>query len=129
MFKSFIFIFTFIAFALIAEEETPKFLYKVVSLDAWKQSQNQTNLKLNPKEQKFTRLFKEKQLDRVIHKKWAKQTNYVILKIDTSKISGRLVYEMNRKGTHMQYHLYGGSIPLKAVVETKGAGIPVQKTE
>lgn len=41
----------------------------------------------------------------------------VLLKLETAKLRGRLVYEVNPGGTTKYYHLYEGSIPLEAVVE------------
>lgn len=41
----------------------------------------------------------------------------MVLKIDPSKLIGKLVFEVNPGGTQKYYHLYNGKIPLNAVIE------------
>lgn len=94
----------------------PQFLYKVVSYKAWQES-----LKLNlvvgsDIDRDFIHLAKEDELDHVVQKFWKGQ-DYILLKLSTHRLSGRLVYETNPGGTTKYYHLYEGMIPLEAVVE------------
>lgn len=68
---------------------------------------------------KIFHLPRKDQLDRIIRKYWDKVSEYVVLKIDKKKMAGKLFFEANPGGENKYYHLYGGSIPLKAVVESK----------
>jgi len=67
----------------------------------------------------FIHLSTEDQLERIIKKFWVDVSEYVVLKIETEKLPGKLVLETNPGGTNQYYHLYDGSIPLSAIVETK----------
>lgn len=98
---------------------TPQYLYKVLSIEDWKKSQNMESVKLTDADQDFIHLAREDQLDRIMGKYWDKVPEYVVLKIDTAKLPGKLVFEANPGGENKYYHLYDGSIPLKAVVESK----------
>lgn len=98
---------------------TPQYLYKVLSVEDWKKSQNMKVVKLTDADQDFIHLARENQLDRIVAKYWDKVPEYVVLKIDMTKLPGKLVFEANPGGENKYYHLYDGSIPLKAVVESK----------
>lgn len=95
---------------------TPSFLYKILSSSDWEESQSQTKLQLSPDDDEFIHFSTEDQLSRITQKYWSHVPDYVILKIDVSKLKGRLVYEANPGGTSKYYHLYDGSIPIVAVV-------------
>lgn len=101
------------------EEHTPQYLYKVLSLEDWKKSQTQDFIKLSKDDEPFIHLAKEDQLDRITEKYWSNVPEYAVLKIEADQLPGRLVYEANPGGTNKYYHLYEGSIPLKAVLEAK----------
>lgn len=98
---------------------TPQYLYKILSIEDWKKSQGMESLKLTNADQDFIHLAKEDQLDKIAGKYWDIVPEYVILKIDTAKLPGKLVFEANPGGENKYYHLYGGSIPLNAVVDSK----------
>ena len=108
----------------MAEETTPKYLYKVLSIEDWKTSQSLSSVQLPPADNDFIHFSKEDQLDRIISKYWAGIPEYVILKIDTTKLPGKMVFEVNVGGITKYYHLYSGSIPLDAVVEAKVVTAP-----
>jgi uncharacterized protein (DUF952 family) len=95
----------------------PSFLYKVLTSEDWKKSQSQNSVILSKDDQDFIHLATEEQLPRITGKYWSKVPEYVVLKLDTNQLSGRLVYEVNPGGENKYYHLYQGSIPLKAVLE------------
>ncbi len=97
--------------------QTPQYLYKVLSLDAWEASGEQ--LILSKDDDAFIHFSRDDQLERITEKYWADVPAYVILKIDTHLLPGRMVYEANPGGTNKYYHLYDGSIPRQAVVEAK----------
>lgn len=98
---------------------TPQYLYKVLSVEDWKKSQSMEVVKLTDADQDFIHLARDDQLDRIVRKYWDKAPEYIVLKIDTTKLPGKLVFEANPGGENKYYHLYGGSIPLKAVIESK----------
>lgn len=98
---------------------TPQYLYKVLSVEDWQKSQDMESVKLTDADQDFIHLSREDQLDRIVGKYWDKVPEYVLLKIDTKKLPGKLVFEVNPGGENKYYHLYDGSIPLQAVVESK----------
>lgn len=96
----------------------PAYLYKVMSEEHWQASQEQKKLVPSAIDTEFFHLATEEQLAHVVQKFWANM-DHIILKLDTKKIVGRLVYEANPGGTTKYYHLYNGTIPLDAVLEVK----------
>jgi uncharacterized protein (DUF952 family) len=98
-------------------KERPTYLYKVLSMDDWAKSSETVHL--SSMDADFIHLSTEDQLDKIIEKYWAGVSGYVVLKIETAKLSGKLVLEANPGGTNKYYHLYNGSIPLNAIVESK----------
>jgi len=96
--------------------EQPEYLYKVVSVGAWEESVKTSEVVLSSADKDFIHLAKEDQLSHVTEKFW-KGKDYIVLKLATQKLMGRLVYETNPGGETKYYHLYEGSIPLSAVVE------------
>lgn len=95
----------------------PTFLYKVLSVEDWAKSQKTVHLAAMDAE--FIHFATEDQLPGIIAKYWADVPHYVVLKVETSKLSGDLVFEANPGGTNRYYHLYNGSIPLSSIVEVK----------
>lgn len=95
---------------------TPDYLYKVLSKTAWEESQQGKSLSLNADDTSFIHLSTGAQLPRITDK-FFKGIDYVILKVETKKMQGRLVFETNPGGENKYYHLYDGVIPLEAVVE------------
>jgi|SRR5579872_1775456 len=98
-------------------EKGPTYLYKVLSMDDWAKSCETVHL--SSKDADFIHLSTEDQLDRIIEKYWAGASEYIVLKIETAKLSGNLILEANPGGTNKYYHLYNGSIPLTAIIESK----------
>lgn len=105
--------------ALSADADHPKYLFKVLSDENWKASQGMESLKLSNEDQEFIHLATEDQLGRIVQKYWADVAQFIVLKINAEKLSGRLVYEANPGGSNKYYHLYNGSIPLSSIVESK----------
>lgn len=104
---------------VVQQETTPQYLYKVLSLENWKQSQSAKSLVLSADDQAFIHFSREDQLERITSKYWSSVPEYMILKIHTAKLQGELVFEANPGGTSKYYHLYKGSIPLEAIAESK----------
>lgn len=100
-------------------EETPEYLYKILSLTDWEKSQSQVFIVMPDEDKHFIHLSKEDQLNRIIKKYWSHVPHFVILKVKTNQLPGELVYETNPGGANKYYHLYEGSVPLKAVIEVK----------
>lgn len=98
---------------------TPPFLYKILSIDDWTSSQSLKSVRLPAADRDFIHLSTEDQLERIISKYWNDQPEFIVLKLDTSKLPGKLVFEANPGGTSKYYHLYNGSVSLDAVVESK----------
>jgi len=98
-------------------QERPNYLYKVLSMDDWAKS-SETVL-LSSMDADFIHLSTKDQLDKIVEKYWAGASEYVVLKIEAAKLSGELVLEANPGGTNKYYHLYNGSIPLSAIMESK----------
>jgi len=97
----------------------PPYLYKVLSVEDWKESENRSSVKLSPADKKFIHLSTAEQLDKIIAKFWSGNKEFIVLKLNTSRLPGELRYEANPGGTNKYYHLYQGSIPLDAVEESK----------
>lgn len=97
----------------------PPYLYKIISLSNWQASQMDHVVMLTADDAAFIHLATAEQLDRIIQKYWAGAPQYVILKLSTAKLKGKLIYEVNPGGENKYYHLYQGFIPLEAVEEAK----------
>lgn len=98
------------------ENHTPKYLYKIVSPEEWQKSKNQRVVETSSLDENFIHLATEEQLPQIAQKFW-KNKDYVILKLDTKKLVGSLVYEANPGGKTLYYHLYEGTIPFDSVVD------------
>lgn len=100
-------------------EERPSYLYKILTVENWNESQNKNAVLLPKEDAGFIHFSTEDQLERILAKYWSHQREYVILKIQTDQLPGRLAFEANPGGTSKYYHLYEGSIPLQAIVESR----------
>ena len=100
-------------------ENPPRYLYKIISLKNWQASQEAGEVILSSEDTELIHLSREDQLERILHKYWSNEPEYFILKLETAKLSGKLVFEANPGGINKYYHLYEGSIPLTSVVEAK----------
>lgn len=94
--------------------QTPKYLYKILSIESWNDSCCKEHLKLSQMDEEFIHLAKVDQALAVAEKFW-KGKDYMLLRIETSMLDGDLVYENNPGRATKYYHLYNGSIPTKAV--------------
>lgn len=104
---------------IVQQEITPEYLYKVLSVENWKQSQSAKTLALSADDQAFIHFSREDQLERITSKYWSSVPEYIILKIKTVKLPGKLIFEANPGGTSKYYHLFEGSIPFEAIAESK----------
>lgn len=95
----------------------PEFLYKIITINDWTLSQSQGNVILPPEDDQFIHFSTKEQLSNMINKYWWDQGNFYVLKIRAYQLPGKMVKEANPGGTTEYYHLYGGRIPLTAVVE------------
>lgn len=94
----------------------PEYLYKIVSPEEWKESQIQNQIVPSSMDRDFIHLSTETQLAPIAQKYW-KNMDYIILKLASKKLTGRMAYEANPGGINLYYHLYEGRIPLDAVVD------------
>lgn len=101
------------------KNQTPPYLYKILSLESWITSQSQDCVELTKEDETFIHLATEEQLERIISKYWSHVPEYVLLKVDVDDLPGKLVYEANPGGTSKYYHLYEGEIPLRAISDAK----------
>jgi uncharacterized protein (DUF952 family) len=99
---------------VMMQAESPELLYKIISTDQWEASQE--DLVLAETDMPFIHLATEEQLPRIIEKFWPDQ-DCIVLKLDASKLIGRLVLEANPGGNTQYYHLYDGQIPAEAVLD------------
>ncbi len=99
------------------EKQTPKHLYKIVSMDQWEQSKNKNNLILSDMDKDFIHFSTNAdQVNYVVNKYW-KNKPYILLTIDTQKTPGAYKLEWNSKKTDQFWHLYNGGLPHSAIVE------------
>ncbi len=61
----------------------------------------------------------QEQIQTIIDKFWSHEPILIIATIDSTQVVGRLEYETNPGGTTKYYHLYSGSVPITAVVDTE----------
>lgn len=99
--------------------DAPQYLYKIVSMENWEKSMDSATLVLSSDDADFIHFSKEEQLERILKKYWADVSECVILKVESNSLNGVLVYETNPGGETKYYHLYDGSIPKDAIVESK----------
>ena len=98
------------------ENSIPEYLYRIVSNEQWQESLLQNQVANSAFDKDFIHLATKEQLARIAEKFWNNK-DHIILKLDSKKLTGRLVYEANPGGTTLYYHLYEGNVPLDAVVE------------
>lgn len=91
----------------------PVYLYKILSADDWAKSC--TTVHLSDADADFIHFSTKDQLNGILKKYWANASEYVVLRVETSKLPGNLVLEVNPGGSNKYYHLYDGSIPLSAI--------------
>lgn len=99
-----------------AMEKRPEYLYKIVSMHDWKKSDKTVHL--SKMDADCIHFAIPHQLGDIVKKYWSEAVEFLILKVETAKLPGRLVLEANLEGVKECYHLYQGSIPLNAVVES-----------
>lgn len=99
------------------DKGTPPYLYKIVTLDNWTKSRSQKHLILSEMDKEFIHLATHDQYPRIAEKFFKGFSEYVLLKVDTKKMKGRLILETNPGGTTKYYHLYDGTIPITAIKE------------
>lgn len=98
---------------------TAHYLFKILSVENWQASADKKFIQLSAEDHDFIHFSLEDQLDRIVAKYWTHVPQFVILKIDGGKLPGKMVLEANPGGTNKYYHLYDGSIPLDAVIESR----------
>ncbi len=98
---------------------TPKQLYKILSIENWDKSQKLDTIALAEMDNDFIHFATEQQLAGIIDKFWKNVSKFMVLTIDTQKLSGQLKFETNPGGTTKYYHLYDGKIPRDAIISAE----------
>lgn len=98
------------------QHSTPEYLYKILSPEQWQESLLHNEIALSSMDKDFIHLTKEEQVVQVAQKFW-ENMDYIVLKLASRRLMGRLVYETNPGGSTHYYHLYEGNIPLDAVAD------------
>jgi len=98
-------------------QAAPVYLYKILTIENWDNSQGKHGVILSAEDKEFIHLATEDQYQRIADKYFATVPEYVLLKIDAKDLEGKLVLEANPGGSTKFYHLYEGSIPVSAVKE------------
>ena len=104
--------------ALVANE-TPAHLYKILSYRNWQATEGRKVVVLSGDDAAFIHFSTKEQIERIIEKYWSNAPQFVVLKIDTAQLQGKLVYEANPGGSNKYYHLYEGLIPIQSILEAK----------
>lgn len=104
------------------------FIYHIVLPEVWEQVKDKRNYEHQSLETEgFIHCSYEEQLDAVIERYYSDADELVILKIDTGKLTSKLVSEPSTGGK-VYPHVYG-TLNLDAVVETAGRNATVRKRE
>jgi len=94
----------------------PARLYKILTTSQWESSKNRSEVLLSKSDQEFIHLAEGEQVNRIISKFFAEESEVVVLELDVSLLEGNLVKEKNPGGSTEYFHLYDGSIPVKSVL-------------
>ncbi len=94
----------------------PDQLYKIISVENWKQSKIQDRLILPSMDHDFIHLSTKNQLDGIIRKFWKDESEFYVLTIDVKQLPGKLILETNPGGSSKYYHLYNGFLPISSVI-------------
>lgn len=96
------------------EINTPDYLYLIMPKGEWEISDQQKELVIGAGHESFIHFSTQEQVGPIVNKYYI-GIDYVVLKVETQKIEGRLVFEANRGGSSKYFHLYEGKIPFDAV--------------
>ena len=95
--------------------DCPPQLYKILSVENWKKSEQHQTVALDCADDEFIHFSTKQQLSRIISKYWKHESRYVVLIVDPTLLTGELRFESNPGGVNQYWHLYNGSIPIKAI--------------
>ena len=102
---------------VLGNEETPDYLYKILSYRNWLATECRKVVILSGDDQEFVHFSTKEQVDRIVGKYWSNADQYVVLKVETSRLQGNLKFEPNPGSSNKYYHLYDGFIPVDAIAE------------
>lgn len=94
-------------------------LYKIISLRDWQATQKRETVALSADDSVCIHFSTEDQIEKIIATYWSDAQQLVILKIDRSKLKGRLVYETKVGENTKYFQLYNGFIPCSAILESR----------
>ena len=101
------------------QNQNPQYLYKVLSLRNWQATQNRNTVLLTTEDCKFIQFLKEDQIQEYLTKNGPDENQFVVLKIDISKLDGKLALESNPEEITQYFRLYDGFIPFHSISESK----------
>ena len=94
--------------AMEETNQSPRYLYKILSFRNWRATQHRKTVQLSAEDDAFIHFSTEDQLPDIVKKYWADAPQYVILKIDSNQLEGRLTFETT-SGAVSSYRLYDRS--------------------
>lgn len=97
----------------------PQCVYKILSLRDWHAFQNSQSDQLFTKDNIFIHFSNEDLLESFIGKYQTETTQMVLLKIESNKLKGSLVFETNAGRICEYYRLNEGFIPMNSIIESK----------
>jgi|TARA_B110000495_G_C22995540_1_gene586871 uncharacterized protein (DUF952 family) len=102
------------------KSEPDFYVYKILTPVEWQQSQGKEYVVLSAIDQsgEFVHLAEAKNYQDIARRFSGGATEAIILKLDPNKLAGDLVKEANPGDPTEYYHLYGGRIPMDAVVSS-----------
>ncbi|MDE0937951.1 MAG: DUF952 domain-containing protein [Mariniblastus sp.] len=95
-------------------------MYKILTPVEWQQSQGKEYVVLSAIDQsgEFVHLAEAQNYQDIARRFSGGATEAIIVKLDPNKLAGDLVKETNPGDPTEYYHLYGGRIPMDAVVSS-----------
>jgi uncharacterized protein (DUF952 family) len=102
------------------KSEPDFYVYKILTPVEWQQSQGKEHVVLSAIDQsgEFVHLAEAKNYQDIARRFSGGATEAIIVKLDPNKLNGDLVKEANPGDPTEYYHLYGGRIPMDAVVSS-----------
>lgn len=92
-------------------------VYRVVTVQQWKETQKSKNIKLSAIDVSFIHLATKEEVP-IVLKRFFRNENVVVIELDPKKLGGTLKYEVNRGGTHAYPHLYDADhISKRAIIK------------
>lgn len=109
---------TYKATNLKKKQKIPNYLYKIIPSSQWRESLYRNLLVHSSLDSECIQLATEEQLESIL-KRFKIDKDHMLLKIDSNRLIGRLIYETDFNSDAKYFRLYNGSIPLDAFIEAR----------